>query len=157
MVTINIQGIKGKNKQAELELFCQSEKPDIIFGTESHLDSDYLNNEVFPTQYKVFRRDRDKNGGGVFIAYKSDFIITEVEKTIENTTNECLIAKLETTKNPPLYLVVFYRPTDNKEGALVELGKQLNFITNKNQLPHLIVAGDFNVPSINWSNNSISK
>ena len=97
---------------------------------ESHLDSDYLNNEVFPTQYKVFRRDRDKNGG-VFIAYKSNFVITEVENAIKDTTNEGLIAKLETTKNPPLYLALFYRPTDNKEGALIELGKQLNVITNK--------------------------
>ena len=45
-----------------------SVKPDIIVGTESWLRPDIMNSEIFPSNYTVYRRDRDTSGGGVFIA-----------------------------------------------------------------------------------------
>ena len=42
--------------------------PDIIIGSESKLDATILSSEVFPTGYDIYRKDRDKFGGGVFIA-----------------------------------------------------------------------------------------
>ena len=155
LVTINVQGIKGKEKQAEFKLFCKTEDPDIVFGTESHLDPNYLNNEVFPDTYSVIRRDRNRNGGGVFLAHKKDLIITEIPEVIQNSNNEFLLAKLETDKNPPLFLGVFYRPTDNNQQPLIELQNQIHHLTSRSKLPHLIIGGDFNAPSINWETNTV--
>ena len=106
LVTINVQGIKGKDKQAEFKLFCKTEDPDIVFGTESHLDPTYLDNEVFPDAYNVIRRDRNRNGCGVSLAHKNDLIITEIHDVIQNSNNEFILAKLETDKDPPLFLGV---------------------------------------------------
>ena len=43
-------------------------KPDFICGTESWLNSSIKNGEIFPTSFKVFRKDRETStiGGGVF-------------------------------------------------------------------------------------------
>ena len=43
---------------------------DFIIGTESHLDSSVLNAEVFPFHYSVYRWDRNRYGGCVFILAK---------------------------------------------------------------------------------------
>ena len=142
---MNVQGIKGKSKQAELKLFCEIQNPDILFGTESHLDENYLNNEVFPEDYSIIRRDRNKNGGGVFIAFKNDLLITEICE-ITNHSNEIILAKLQNKGSPPLYLGVFYRPPDSNENPLIELEKQINYITSKDNLPNFTIAGDFNLP-----------
>ena len=59
--------------------------------------------------------------------------------------------------SPPLYLGVFYRPPNCNDEALLHLEKQLDLLTCKNKLPHLIIGGDFNVPSIDWESNSIRR
>ena len=43
-ININVQGIKGLEKQAAFHAFIAAENPDVIMGTESHLDSTYTNN-----------------------------------------------------------------------------------------------------------------
>ena len=64
---INCQSIK--NKVAELNSVISYVKPDIIIGNESWLASDISNSEIFPTDYQqsVYRKDRNKHGGGDFI------------------------------------------------------------------------------------------
>ncbi len=50
--------------------------PDIIIGTETHLDSSVNSSELFPSNYSVIRKDRhfDNSKGGVLIAMK-DYLI----------------------------------------------------------------------------------
>ena len=52
--------------------------PDIIIGTETHLDSSVNSSELFPSNYSVIRKDRnlDNSKGGVLIAMKDDLIGT---------------------------------------------------------------------------------
>ena len=157
IVTINVQSIKSKHKQAQLNLFCKNENPDIILGTESHLDEDFLDSEVFHKNYEIIRKDRNRHGGGVFISFRNTLLITEVTEATHNMSNECIIGKLETVNYPPLYLGAFYRPTNNDENPLLELDKQIGFLTNnKHALPHIVIAGDFNVPSIDWEKSRIT-
>jgi len=44
------------------------EHPDIMIGNESWLNPNIYLGEVFPSEYKVFRKDRSDGYGGVFIA-----------------------------------------------------------------------------------------
>ena len=48
------------NKQAELEGSLYSQKLDILLGTESHLDDSIFDSEVFPANYSIYRKDRNK-------------------------------------------------------------------------------------------------
>ena len=69
------------NKQVELEQFLISHQVDIFLGTESHLDSSIFNAEVFPNHYNVYRKDRNKYGGGVFIIIRDSIPSSQLEIT----------------------------------------------------------------------------
>ena len=66
IMTVNCIGLKSKKKK--FYALIDSEQPDIILGTESHLDSSHSNSETIPGPYLALRKDRNINGGGVFIA-----------------------------------------------------------------------------------------
>ena len=54
-----------KNKIAEFQARVNVEKPHIIAITESWWDDSFNDGEVFPSDYSVFRNDRNRHGGGV--------------------------------------------------------------------------------------------
>ena len=48
----------AKNKIADIAAVIDQHKPDIIFGTESWLNSNIESNEIFSNGYELFRKDR---------------------------------------------------------------------------------------------------
>ena len=60
---------KGKQKGHQLKNV--QEATDIICGSESHLEQSIPSSEIFPDLFQVLRKDRNRNGGGVFIAVKN--------------------------------------------------------------------------------------
>lgn len=70
------------NKLAELETFVSINNP-VVFGIcESHIDSDTPDELICPTGYCVFRKDRNRFGGGVAVMIRKDVLVTEV--TVSN-------------------------------------------------------------------------
>ena len=55
------------NKLTHLQSLVYSECLDIIAVTESWLSEPVLNNEILPTDYTIYRRDRSSRGGGVLL------------------------------------------------------------------------------------------
>jgi exonuclease III len=52
-------------------------KPDIVCGCESKLDNTIKSEEVFPTdEYEIYRKDKKKGEGGVFIAVNNNIVAT---------------------------------------------------------------------------------
>jgi hypothetical protein len=151
-MTVNCQVLKGKGKQKELELLFHNEKPDVVMGTESWLSQDYQDT-VFPDDYLVWRRDRNDRGGGVFIAYKNDLILTEMPEYGNNC--EFIMAKLQAVNSPTVYFGCMYRPPDNNPKPLEALADDLDKLTSSETLPVIILGGDFNFPSIDWSKDEI--
>ena len=72
LTIVNINCRSVVDKDTELKYFTDQTKPDIIVGTESWLNDNHYNNEIFDTeQYSIFRKDRkEKRGGGVFLAIR---------------------------------------------------------------------------------------
>ena len=66
LLNVNFRSVV--NKIDQFHAIVDSVQPDIIVGTESWLRPDIMNSEIFPSNYTVYRRDRDTSGGGVFIA-----------------------------------------------------------------------------------------
>ena len=66
-----------RNKVAyRLALCIGKYNPDLIIGTETHIDSSVNSSELFPSNYSVIRNDSnfDNSKGGVLIAMKDDLI-----------------------------------------------------------------------------------
>ena len=97
--------------------------PDIIIGTETHLDSSVNSSELFPSNYSVIRKDRnfDNSKGGVLIAMKDDLIGTH--RTDLDTKCEIVwvTIKIQGSNN--------IKRTNNEQ---------------------IWLAGDFNLPDIDW-------
>ena len=72
LTIVNINCRSLVDKRTELNYFTDQTKPDIIVGTESWLNDNHCNSEIFDTeQYSIFRKDREwKRGGGVFLAIR---------------------------------------------------------------------------------------
>ena len=77
MISLNCRSIRSLSKGALLQAIIHEYQAEIIFGSESHLDSTYATAEVFPSEFSVFRKDRCNGGGGVFLMVRNSLCITE--------------------------------------------------------------------------------
>ncbi len=78
VVVFNFQGIR--NKISDLVCCIDIFEPDIILGTETHMNSTVHSSKLVSRRYHVIRKDRDirhsSTAGGVLIATKNDLIVT---------------------------------------------------------------------------------
>ena len=95
ILLVNCQCIR--NKRTALSESVDYLKPDVIIGKESWLGPEHGNSEFFPEgfQSNVIRKDRDKNGGGVFIAIHDKIQGNEVKEP-NKTGNEVAWAEIKT-------------------------------------------------------------
>ena len=146
-LSINCQSLR--NKLAPLKQCINYIKPDIITGCESWLDNSNSNAEVLPEGYnnQVIRRDRNKYGGGVFIATKDEIKLTEVK----TSQNNCEIAwgEIKTTSGSVI-IGSYYRPPDSNITQMQAMHDSVEEIMSKNINKTILLQGDFNLPHINW-------
>lgn len=149
LLNINFQSIG--NKTSQLHALLETEDPDIIVSTETWLNDSVFSSEFLPDRYQIFRRDRitDTTGGGVFLAFKSNIIAKE-EPDLQ-TNCESIWASIHVKGRSPLYIGAFYRRHFNvtalDQNYVKELDSAISKIPKNSQI---ILAGDFNVPDINW-------
>ena len=67
------------NKVAELQSLIHLFELDIFLGTEFHLDNSYFNSDLFSCKHNVYRKDRNKHGGGVFILVNNTIPSFQIE------------------------------------------------------------------------------
>ena len=149
---INCRSVK--NKVADIAAITDEHKPDIILGNESWLTPDIGNNEIFPIDYNVFRKDRITNthGGGVFQAVKKDIIITERADLNTNCEIIWTQCKLAERKFRCVLFGSYYRTNASDMRSLEELEASYLKIGDNIHKNNVIIAGDFNAPDIDWQN-----
>ena len=140
----NINARSLKNKVSELQAVVQSMNLSVIAVTETWLDSTILDSALFET-HSVFRRDRNRRGGGVLLAISNSLNPTALDCSDFPSTLEFVCAVL--TINSERWLCgVYYRPpTDVASLGLLE--DVLNNL-HLDMYAGCILMGDFN---INWS------
>jgi hypothetical protein len=128
-----------------------SDQPDIILCQETKLDETISNSELFPDSYSVFRKDRDRKGGGVCIAVNKK--LQAVECRDLDSDLEAIWISLQTSDRCQLYICSLYRPPDRDQEYIEALRKPLELLLKRhhNKPPHIIIAGDTNYRSIDWS------
>eukprot|EP00112_Aurelia_sp_Birch-Aquarium-sp1_P001313 Seg11385.1 transcript_id=Seg11385.1/GoldUCD/mRNA.D3Y31 product="hypothetical protein" protein_id=Seg11385.1/GoldUCD/D3Y31 len=172
LLNINTNGLNGSDKRALFHTLIEStyEQPHIICGVESKLSSIRSNAEIFPANYIVFRKDREdlipvhglgqneveaKEHGGVFIAVRNDVMCTKRPEFDSNC--EIVWAQLRLPGDKALFIAAHYRHHPITAGLaeyqLDELRSSLNKVfKNQNFPPNIVIAGDSNLPDIEWNN-----
>ena len=155
---INCNCLKGPSRFSELQILLDFHKPNIILGCESKLDCEVPTYSFFPPIYSVFRKDRNRNGGGVFQAIKSEIVCEEMPnfgKDCEILWSSVKIGNCET-----LYLASCY---NSPQDVLEQFSDFFNCVfESSNHHPNIIAAGDFNLGDIDrssevpFANNSVT-
>ena len=119
IININFQSVV--NKVPELHLLIDTEKPDVVIGTESWLAPEISSGEIFPPDYTAYRTDRKSKtrSGGVFILVRNSLICTEQAQF--RTNCEMVWVKLEVAGVHPLYICAYYKPKEDDQESLLEL------------------------------------
>ena len=163
LLTVNCCGIR--TNKAEFNAATEYVKPDLICGTESWLrgvkpgkDPDknaIKSSEVFPPSYTVHRNDRATGtGGGVFTATREG-LIADAQPDL-TTDCEIVWTKVKARNKKDIYLCSYYMPHRNLND-IARLDESLKEVTNHKKGKHIILAGDFNCPDINWEEMTVNK
>ena len=117
ILLLNCQSIKGPGKRGQLENMISSTQADIVLGTESWLDESVKSAEVFPPNFKPYRRDRKtgKQGGGVFILVSTNLESEEPTELTVDEELEVVWSKIKIKGSQHLYLGSAYKPPSNQD------------------------------------------
>ena len=151
LVIINCCSIT--NKKLELETLLSLYNIDILIGTESHLDNSIFNSEIFPSGYSIFRKDRDRHGGGVFILIKNTIPSSQIQY---DSQIELVWSHIHTSSNKDIIIGSFYCPPHSHIGVLDDLHASVSHIKSTYSNAQPFIGGDFNCPGINWSDGGLT-
>lgn len=159
----NVRGLNTKTATFFNTICATLDEYDIVVITESWLKPSVFNSELFPSEFTVFRRDRDFelagkcNGGGVLLAIKNCYRCQEVNLNFNESDIDILCVKITTSKSMSLYIFTVYI---SPNCSLLSLENLFNFLEN---LPYLynsrhIIIGDFNISKLNdyYTDNNVN-
>ena len=149
IASINFQSIV--NKFAQLDSFLHSYQFDIILGSETHLDPSISNPEIFPSNYNVIRKDRNRHGGGVLIAVSNLFQIEKID--IQDNTESLFVKIL--SKDCTHIIISHYRPPGQGIDYTRRFTNSLSNIFSRYPDSRFILGGDFNLPHVDWTSHSV--
>lgn len=103
-------------------LRCHEEMPPVICLSETWLNGNYHNSELFPDGYLIFRKDRDlslsgkERGGGVLIAVNTNQCEYFVERVPQLECHNSVWVKLSDHRGSILYIsTVYIEPNSSPE------------------------------------------
>lgn len=150
MLQVNCQSIG--NKIIEFWNLVETYSPDIVIATESWLYEDINTNEINQGSYVMYRRDRVKRGGGLFICVHKN-IVSSLKWT--DSDHELLCVQIsDEGNNFSLQVIGAYRPPKENFSLLDTLYHKT--CTGNAMNKNIIIAGDLNLPSVDWSGESTS-
>ena len=125
----------------KLQSLAYSKLFDVICLTETY--SIYYDNEILPSNYKLFRHDRQTRGGGVLIAVSDKIPCLELTSP-ESLETICVRLNLPN----PITVCVVYVPPNSASTYYETLFAYISDLSNNSD--KVIIIGDFNFPDIDW-------
>ena len=155
-MTVNCCSIR--EHKSEFTAALDYVKPGLICATESWLkgvkpgkepaENAIKTSEIFPSDFIIHRNDRMSCGGGVFTGVRKSLIADEQTQLVTDCEIEWTKVKMKNNKD--LYLSSFYMPHRNMND-IKSLDSSLKKLSESNKSKHILLAGDFNCPDINWN------
>ena len=127
-----------------------SQSIDIFAITESWLSDDIYDLEILPTNYNIYRRDRNARGGGVLLAV-SNKLASKISYV--STSIELLSVEITLPSNQTIMFCCMYAPPSSERSYFQDLFHYLQHISNG---ARVILVGDMNLPDVNWEQMSAS-
>ena len=138
---LNVNSVR--NKFLAIKELIQ-DKVDICFLSETKIDESFPNQQFHINGYKLFRRDRNKYGGGLLLYVKENIPC----KLLQNPTDMELLILEFSIKNIKWLCIGLYRPPNENEKYFIE-----NLMKILNQQSCLydrtVLIGDFNLTTQN--------
>lgn len=147
-LSFNGHGIKSKIHHLAAELSTLPTLPDLISICETWCDQSILFTLHPFDEYVIFRKDRNKNGGGVLIMILKKFQPSECKINTLNTESVWCQCNLGIVQ---FIFGCVYRPPEHNTEMLQNISSCINTICNTYFNHKLIIYGDFNFPSIIWN------
>lgn len=166
----NVRGLRTKTK--DFFLATSSSDYNVVAISETWLTSSFLDNELFSSDFCVYRSDRNplssrgKRGGGVMLGIKNcpfytceQIIIPDLDIDVD-----LVCAKLSLTNGKKVFICCVYIPSNSTDLVYNMYFKNIEKFcsiscSNSNINNSVVIMGDFNFPNISWvqdaDNNSI--
>ena len=141
------------NKMSELRTLVLVARPTVVLITESWCSSSVLDVHLGIDDYTLHRANRDgKRGGGCLIYILNSFAVSKIEDEILNTVPDSLWVILHGDKYQLLIGCIYRAPSSTCETD-ASLAKSFAHASSFS-CNYKIIAGDFNLPEIDWINGS---
>jgi Reverse transcriptase (RNA-dependent DNA polymerase)/Endonuclease-reverse transcriptase len=138
------------NKVDEFRTLLELYQPEVVVAVETWLGEGFTERELTIDGYTLHRRDRDRHGGGVMVALK-----TGIQGTLLWTEEEVEMMGIKiVVGGNSIEIIAAYRPPGGDLGLLHCLEDRLNA---RDDAESLIIAGDLNMPNVNWTTGSTSE
>ena len=130
------------NKFDQLKLIIQ-DKIDILILTETKLDSNFETSEFCIEGYsKPYRRDRNRNGGGILIYVREDIPSKELLKFKFPSDIEGIYIEINLRKTKWLLLGTYHPPSQSDNYFFQNIGSSIDFYCQYYE--KFLLVGDFN-------------
>ena len=139
---INLRGLP--NKIDYIRILLRNCAFDVFAITESHLDDSIDDTEIAVQGYRLFRKDRNRHGGGV-----ATYVRDSIEST--NCTSpdlqlEMLCLKIKQKNSMPIMCATVYRPPSEHVEWYTQFEQEVEKLSTENDI--LVFLGDFNVDEL---------
>ena len=115
---------------------------DLLLLSETKLDDSFPLSQFRIDGYRLFRKDRDRFGGGLCLFVNEDIPCREIECTFLHGT-EYLCVEINLRKRKWLVIGVYKPPQKNERSFLEKISNELNELIKKYE--NLLLLGDFNM------------
>jgi len=161
-VSIYFQNInRGRQKIIEIYKSVLTNEYDVIILLETNLDDSFYSEELFDDRYVVFRGDRNertsvkKEGGGVLIAVKRKFDVSEVDVFHKEFLEHVWLKFKFPNKN--LFLCAIYLAPDVDLACYSMHVEDVKYIFDSLEInDDMIVCGDYNLSEVQWTRDTES-
>ncbi|XP_040074594.2 uncharacterized protein LOC120846785, partial [Ixodes scapularis] len=139
----NINARSLQNKAYSLESFLLEFNTHIVTITETWLHPLILDSEIVPPNYIILRKDRTTRGGGVAILLKRGIPYEHMPDVKDVESLWCKVS----FDYYSVVVGVVYRPPNSDHKCLYNL---YDYMQQHIKNQRIIMAGDFNIPEVNW-------
>jgi len=146
---LNINSLR--NKIHDIQHILSNNQVHVLGLSETHLDSTVKDSRVSIEGYRLYRKDRDRHGGGVAL-YVQQNIPAVSRSDLMPSDVEMIWVQMFPPDSRPLLVGCCYRPPRSKQKYLDQVFEVMRRVSNEDK--DVVLMGDFNV---DWLSNSALK
>ena len=140
MAHLNVCSIR--NNVHELNYLIKENTIHILAISETHLDATVLDTEISIDGYNIFRKDRDKHGGGIALYIRNNFPAKLCSEFISDSLESSWV-KVHLPHLKPVLIGCCYRPPGSDVQYLKDLCVLIDRVTDVNC--DIFLLGDMNI------------